>query len=320
MSTVKKTITIVCIAVSFFCFTSCSYSDTKERDIGQMSRQDMTVDQLMDSALAVFSYDYDGNGEKEAFVLLEPEKAYGSENSRLAELWFYHDKNFERIADETYYLPQGSIQTFGSMKVFLLEEYYTSGSLTHFWSIENGEPYEHVISGKGGNYQIEDLLHETSGAERSEQTQSFSSVFSLLNSAYDAEQFNGMFLGHTWKRYYFSWDSNHHTFIEFGGISLTEEQFSHCKNAEEVRAYISEKKGVVTEIYYRDCGIVHVNYSVQSSPDDTHYYGITLRLIDQAVYFVSTYEGTYQNAMISEIAIFPDQIPSFMLTTSESEA
>ena len=87
-----------------------------------------------------------------------------------------------------------------------------------------------------------------------------------------------------------------------------------------MRAYISEKKGVVTEIYYRDCGIVHVNYSVQSSPDDTHYYGITLRLIDQAVYFVSTYEGTYQNAMISEIAIFPDQIPTFMLTTSESEA
>ena len=82
-------------------------------------------------------------------------------------------------------------------------------------------------------------------------------------------------------------------------------------------ANISEKKGVVTEIYYRDCGIVHVNYSVQSSPDDTHYYGITLRLIDQAVCFVSTYEGTYQDAMISEIAIFPDHIPEFMLHASE---
>lgn len=308
--TVKKTITIVCIVVSFFCFTSCSFSDTKERDIGKMSRQDMTVDQLMDSALAVFSYDYDGNGEKEAFVLLEPEKAYDSENSRLAELWFYDGESFEKIADETYYLPQGSIQLFGSSKVLLLEEYYTTGSFTHFWSVENGVPYEHSISGKGGDYQKEEQLVGTLYDKNV-------SVFSLLDSKYDAAESDGMLLGHTWKRYYFSWDSNHHTFIEFGGISLTEEQFSHCKNAEEVRAYISEKKGVITEIYYRDCGIVHVNYSVQSSPDDTHYYGITLRLIDQTVYFVSTYEGTYQNAMISEIAIFPDHIPEFMLHASE---
>ena len=315
----RLTLMICVILLLYFCMVSCDSNpsgiDSQDLVEEKQLQTEHTSKEILDNAVALFSDDFDSNGKEEAFVLLEPESNnyIGSDlGERFAELWFYDGESFEKIADETYYLPQGSIQLFGSSKVLLLEEYYTTGSFTHFWSVENGVPYEHSISGKGGDYQKEEQLLGTLYDKNV-------SVFSLLDSKYDAAESDGMLLGHTWKRYYFSWDSNHHTFIEFGGISLTEEQFSHCKNAEEVRAYISEKKGVITEIYYRDCGIVHVNYSVQSSPDDTHYYGITLRLIDQAVYFVSTYEGTYQNAMISEIAIFPDQIPSFMLTTAESE-
>ena len=263
-----------------------------------------------DDIMAVYAGDYDSDGEDDAFILKGDGKMDNFTFAFPAELWYCNGAECECVSQGKQYLFNAQVQFFGETEVLILTEYGTSSRLTRFYSAEEGHPVELNLSGKGGDYEVELIGFQTEEAE--ENAGYLPDVtFSLLDSQYDFCEADGITCGHTWKKYYFFWDREAREFREYGGVEITDSQLLRCDDARYVFEWIEERGGVVGDIFYRDCGIVNINYSVTSdaSADIKHYY-VSLKLDRQGgVHYITSGEGSYSPAMLSELAVFPEVLP-----------
>jgi hypothetical protein len=69
------------------------------------------------------------------------------------------------------------------------------------------------------------------------------------------EPFTG---SHTYKNYWFGFDGKH--FFEYGGVEIDEEDIKKLAGGAEILDEI-KTEGEITAIYYRECGIININYS-----------------------------------------------------------
>ena len=102
---------------------------------------------------------------------------------------------------------------------------------------------------------------------------------------------------------------------EYGGIAITEAQLLRCDGAAEIFERIASEGGKIADIYYRDCGIVNVDYTV-SDPEDTDEYNRYITLLvkeNGSVAVTERGEGCYLAAAASDIVVYPDGVPNFML-------
>lgn len=189
------------------------------------------------------------------------------------------------------------------------EEFYSDEELysdiVYLWGVTpSGEPYQTELSG----YGCDIILNDDNEIE-------------LFCSTHDF-YYDGCFLGRTWKPYYFYWDGT--SFKEYGGTPISIDSLYSINGSKKLLEQVdSELKKIVkdvqiSEIYYRENGIININYRCKEN--DSHYddydfdyvnYNVTLRYEDKKLIIVSGEfdlfrEGMYLPALLPQIAIYPD--------------
>jgi len=263
-----------------------------------------------DEILSFDYLDYDGNGTNEAFAFAG--KATGDEDggpAYLGELWFVDAGGAEMMVsrDETNgFWSINKTYTFGTHAIVVLSKFFQTGGQALVWSVKDGKPCEESsISQRGGSF-----------------THLGGNDVVIVGDAYDFS-FDGT--GHTWKPYWFYWDEASGGFKEYGGKVIEYEQFLKCRGAQRVLDAIDAADCAVREIYYRDNGIININYADYEGESN---HNASLRLKGSTVAlqafwseygFVGTdldilqdsdHGGVYAAALIPDIAAYPAKLPA----------
>ena len=284
-----------------------AYREELERAIGS----DMYI-------VAEYYNDYNDDEDCEMFAFVTTQEEYthaecyysSESNIRfypygiIGEIWFVNQDGARKVGQEMNYRSVSDPFQVSSRKFLQCEEYFTTDSLTHLWGVnEAGEPYQPNISGKGNglsinNYEIELTCSSYDGA--------YSANMSFLT-------------GHTWKPYYFYWGGTN--FKEYGGKLISIDQVHSISGAKELleQAYSELQNSYndvqVKEVYYRENGIININYQCREngSDSDYHNYTVTLRYTDGVLKIIPweefnqlCREGLYESAFIPSIATPPE--------------
>ena len=252
---------------------------------------------LTGSDPVLFYYDdYDGDGTYEAFALSgfvdnEYEDVY--EGS----LYFVDQYGIQEIFGWDIYV-QGteSIMDFGVKKYFVIGKYFATGNLSYIWGVEDGTVFQPELSGKGMSVR-----------------QTGENTLTVICDTYDGEydETGDMYLGHTWKPYYLYWDGD---FKEYGGISITEEQLMRCEGAQDIWNQLRALGGEITDIFWRQNGIININYSIGSRRENATLLreGAGVRALrahgegEMENVSDSSFGGSYVEAFIPSVATYPE--------------
>ena len=253
--------------------------------------------------VAVFRQeDLDGDGEDEAFALIGKkgeDSEYGDLTLVEGEIWFVGKKGVRKIHDNggMGFSDRERTMTLGDTKYILFDEVYVSDNLTDAWYVADGDAMEAPFTGRG--YVMTDVDGENE--------------FRVSDSSYDSmfDEESGTFLGHTWKNYYFYYDEKDGQVHEYGGAEIDKKQAEElCK-----KDIVKEKlKGsdILDEIFYRDNGLVVINFNRPSDGGFNYYHCIYdtrngCYVDDGRNETTEEYlDGTCHKALCPEIATYPD--------------
>ncbi len=203
---------------------------------------------IKDSVIA----DFDGDGTREAFVFIGGDIDEEWSTCQ-GQLYYVTDNGKEMIKNSDFVVNDGKIiETFPMTdKTFVaVDEAYTTSSVSFLYYVENGECKDSYISGIGGFYKP-DFVDD------------YAISLSCYDMSFDYEEGKedeGMYMGHTWKPYYFYYDDATGRFEEYIGKEITEDELNAACGfdlAAEIRAEGNQIDGILK----RDNGIINVNYS-----------------------------------------------------------
>lgn len=169
--------------------------------------------------------DFDGDGRYE---LIAKCKGY---------YWYTDGKKTETLRDESYDMPLGGIEVGGQTIITMTEE---NKWYTYLYTMKNGELAELEASGKFG-----------------EITDSGNGVFTAVSHGYDNCINENR--GHTWKPYWLYFEDGE--FKEYVGEKITKADFMKYTGGKAALDKIEADGGTVTDILYRENGIVNINYT-----------------------------------------------------------
>lgn len=223
--------------------------------------------------------DYDNDGEWEAFFLTDKQKE--EEISILCDLWYTDGKHREKLMEDIWiYLESMEVWDLKECKIFKVEGRGNGNHTQSFaWRVKNKLPdqLDNTFSGlsyEGGN------------------------DFSVYWEAYDLYK-DGT--GHTWKRYYFFWDGT--GLREYGGIPITKKELLEVKGTKEVISSLERDGCIITDIFYRKNGILHVNYTKGQRQDNLTF---VLEGDGAGLAKDASYGGRYEAALSPAIADYPE--------------
>ncbi|MDE5859867.1 MAG: hypothetical protein K2H23_05720, partial [Oscillospiraceae bacterium] len=170
--------------------------------------------------------DFDGDGRYE---LIAECKGY---------YWYTDGKKTEIIRDEFFNMQLGGIEVGGQtvIKMTTENEWYT-----YLYTMKNGELTELEASGKFG-----------------EITDSGNSVFTAVS--HNCDNCINKNREHTWKPYWLYFENGE--FKEYVGEKITKADFMKYTGGKAALDKIETDGGTVTDILYRENGIVNINYTV----------------------------------------------------------
>ena len=241
--------------------------------------------------------DFDGDGAEEAFYLgggYYDNYLYAGQTI-YTQLWYadatgamrLETANSENFSDIRVY-------DVGERSILCVEDNFATTSETHVWMVRDGQPERvHFANGQQpGSIRQEDGLD-----------------FRFTFDAYDAF---GDGSGHTRKTYYMYWNGD--GFTEYGGMRISEEQLRAVEGASPWLDAALAAGGELGEIYYRENGIVNVNYTL---PDGRENKNLTLRITDGVARLDYWQEETLEDsdqggvyfASVLDEASFPSSFP-----------
>ncbi len=128
--------------------------------------------------------------------------------------------------------------------------------------------------------------------------------------------------GHGFLYYWYFWDKTEECFREFGAIPITREQLLEFDGAAAILSMIEQQEnGQITEILYRSNHFININYNtvLEDGIAARHTYtlqyddsSVDIRLECSGTYFNEQLinGGTYKEASIPAIAVYPDRFIS----------
>ena len=275
---------------------------------GSMENADILWDILIgetgasyDEVAAFIRDDFDEDGIEEAFALIgEVYDNFDDINRICGDLWFVTPDGctaLERssglgISDEARFM------TLGDTRFILFTDYYISESYTYVYSVYDGKAIEAGFSALG--YVAPDL----------EDSDKFTITDSSYDMQYDAEL--GFMLGHTWKKYYFFYDSEVGEIYEYAGTTIDEATVSYWCDDITVNEIVPEEC-TIDSIFMRGNGLIVINF--ESTEEDGsiryfHYIYSTEKesFIDDAgsEWDDTPLDGTYQYCMCPQMASSPE--------------
>ena len=266
------------------------------QDINEEALKSLLTAKTSQPILAFNFGDYDNDGVKEAFAFVGNKNDDPDEESFIGELWFVNKDGARIILDETVYWNINETYRFGNYKFIVLSRYYTTAGIELIWGVKSGRPYEVDISRHGERFEQIDNLNLT-----------------MTDITFDACT-DGT--GRTNKLHYFYWDEALKKFKEYGGIKITEEQLLKCSGARDIIDSINDTGAKIGGIFYRANNIININYSDREFNSNA-----TLILDNGAVELKdvnggqgtnlqkSNQEGVYREAMIPQVALYPNSFP-----------
>ncbi len=244
--------------------------------------------------------DFDGDGQQEAFALIGTVTDDYDEPLLEGSVWFVSPKECKKLRD---FDGMGSatkdrIMRIGNTDYVMFDEIYATGALTYVWYVSNGRAADAQFSMKG---QV--VFWEND-------TEHFCIMDSSYDSMYDTE-INAM-MGHTWKYYYFYYDSLYGMIMEYGGIEIDDDTVKEVCG-KDIIAQLVPKDGVIDSIYYRDNGQIVINYS-KKEDGNIYYYHYIYNLPRECLVDDTALEtgdeplqGVVLKALCPEMAVYPDE-------------
>lgn len=274
---------VLCLVFSLMMSYVGVYAEYGASDTEDALRRILSVETGV-SEYSFFCYDdYDGDGKFEAFALTG---AGDGSDGYTGELWFVSEYSCEQLRSTSSYLGVSAGGPYSS-KVFMAEEWFGgSGSKSYLWYVRNGQPKYLNIS------TISDFSYDGGNS------------FSAYPSAYDMMS-DGT--GHTWKRYYYYFDSATERIREYGGLNITKAELLEFEGAEAILAQALDEGWEIGDIYYRANGVINVNlhkYDQYSGYNDN----LTLHYDESSVVDTAEshyYGGSYEWANTPELAEEP---------------
>ncbi len=254
--------------------------------------------------VAVFRQeDLDGDGEDEAFALIgkmnEDSEDYGDFSLVEGEIWFVGKNGAKKIHDNggMGFSDRERTMTLGDTKYILFDEVYVSDNLTDAWYVADGDAVEAPFTGRG--YVMTNVDGENE--------------FRVSDSSYDSmyDEESGIFLGHTWKNYYFYYDEKDGQVHEYGGAEIDKKQAEELCKKDIVKEKLKDSD-ILDEIFYRDNGLVVINFNRPSDGGFNCYHCIYdtrngCYVDDGRNETTEEYlDGTCHKALCPEIATYPD--------------
>lgn len=247
-------------------------------------------------------YDLDGNCEMFALVgqYVEPFVPDGDDNLS-GTLWFINQNGAMEIdPEEKIFWSNLRLHNLKGYCFLTLEKAYVTGSESYIWGVKDGLPFQPNLIGYGNGISVNKY-----------------NEIEVIHSTYDAglemlEDGTSMYLGHTWKKYYFYYDGK--DFREYGGMLITYEDLLRVNGIKTILDMIEIDGYNIDSIYYRSNNMVNINVS-HNTKNSVEYKNVTIRLFETTIDIVpgnfdETYEeGFYLSAYSPLLATYPDKFP-----------
>ncbi len=199
---------------------------------------------------AIDDFNEDGKYEGVVYVGAGPDDEFGWCEGAV---YYVSGEKCKKIYDGTLTMTNGNVFRVvdaGSRKFIIFNEAYVTAEVSYVYYIDESGLKESNISRFGDINSATDLQN----------IQMSFSTYDGFCTYTEGEEDSSEWTGHTWKPYYFYYDSDKKDFMEYGGKEITAKELEKIVGFD--LALEIEKEGYqVDNILYRKNGIVNVNYS-----------------------------------------------------------
>lgn len=252
--------------------------------------------------IAVFEQDdYDGDGKEEAFILVgEVIEEYEENKTVSGSLWFISEKDCKKLSDT---ISMGFNAPYRTMKMgktnyVLIDEVYVTARVTQVWYVEDGKAVEAPFSLAG-----EVIVGMEGDPDR----------FRIMDSSYDAtyDVASDMWLGHTWKSYYFFYDSEDDKIHEYGGTEIDDATAEYWCGKDIVEELLP-KGDKIDSLFCRGNSLIVLNYEHEEDGCIEYYhyiYDFNKGCLVDDTRSETTNEplnGIYHDCLCPELASYPE--------------
>jgi hypothetical protein len=240
--------------------TEDTASESKYKDLTGIDKEyyDKLAAAVTEEIAFFLCDDYDADGNKEAFAVVKTSDDSWYDEGVEGNVYFVD-------SDEVTILTENIDILWGTLELILTEDPYgntyqmgetvTKDAPMFFapsfiaaatavnnlvFGVRDGKPYETNISIVGASVAIGD------------------GQVILTKDCYDH---NSDGAGHTWKPYYYHYNSETGMFDEYVGREITEEQLLTYEGAQQILDSIRADGNIINNIIERDNGIININYS-----------------------------------------------------------
>ncbi len=244
--------------------------------------------------------DFDSDGICEMFAIVGEET--DSDIIR-GEIWFANQQGAYSIEESKYYWKYPDVYLFDDNIFIAFNEYYSTGTITYLWGVQNGKPFQPSLTEKAHGLTISNEYKEV--VVTGEAYDAMKEIFDNWEVLPRDEQWTG----HTWNKYYYYW--NGESFREYGAIEITVDELLQIDGTNELVEYIENFDATINEIYYRSNNIFQINYQKEergANATTTHYNNITFRYTGESVILDECEfgEGIILRALNTSLAVYPE--------------
>ena len=270
-----------------------------EKIMSEVSFKNIVIEES-DGELVYSEYnDFDLDGTCEMFAVvgenIDDEVING-------EIWFANQSGAYKIDDSRYYWKFPRVYLFDDNMFIVFEEFFTTGSVTYLWGVQNGKPFQPSLTTKANGFSIN----------------KYNEVV-ITNSTYDGGKIipddweilpdDEIWAGHTFNQYYYFWDGI--CFKEYGAIEITIDELLGIDGTDELIDYIADIDATINEIYFRENNIIQINYQKKDHINDytqIDYHYIMFRYEGEKINLddCEMGNGNILKALNTSLAVYPD--------------
>lgn len=243
--------------------------------------------------------DFDSDGICEMFAIVGESM---DDDTISGEIWFVNQHGAYKIEESRDYWKYPDVYLFGDDIFIAFNEYYTTGTITYLWGVQDAKPFQPSLTEKANGFEINNYNEVVISDDTYDAAKTIYDDWKVLP---DDEQWTG----HTWNQYYYYWSGD--SFREYGAIEITIDELLQIDGTNELVEYINNSGATINEIYYRNNNIFQINYQKEereTNATTTYYNNITFRYTGKRVALEECEfgEGIILRALNTSLAVYPD--------------
>lgn len=229
---------------------------------------------------------YRGDKEQQLFAIVEEATEYEKmdEENLYGTIWYvdkYGPKEIDSEAKEYKWAYLFFLDDSNENLYLVYKQYRPEGNVVYVLGVDKTGPFHPPISGQGSNLHInKDEIEITTE--------------------------NGV--------YYFCVEGS---FREYGGLEISLVELLNIEDVkiENIVKSLYEEECQIHTIFYRENGIININFSHEYEAGEVRHYHLTLRYDGEQIQILPAKsgekydEGIYLDALIPEIATYPSEFP-----------